>query len=73
MPFNTLEETATMVVDQLRSASYSEDADKLWRALVKALGDKLNEESAGTGEAKEEKEEEEKEGESGGGEGEGEE
>jgi hypothetical protein len=50
-----------MAVDQLRSASLPEDADKLWRALVKALGDKLNEESAGTGEAKEEEEEEEKE------------
>jgi hypothetical protein len=37
-----LEETATMAVDQLRSASSPEDADKLWRALVKALGDKLN-------------------------------
>ena len=56
-----LEETATMAVDQLRSASSPEDADKLWRALVKALGDKLNEEPAGTGEAKEEEEEEEKE------------
>jgi hypothetical protein len=56
-----LEETATMAVDQLRSASSPEDADKLWRALVKALGDKLNEESAGTREAKEEEEEEEDE------------
>jgi hypothetical protein len=53
------EETTTMAVDQLRSASSPEDANKLWRALVKALGDKLNEESAGTREAKEEKEEEE--------------
>jgi hypothetical protein len=56
-----LEETATMAVDQLRSASSPEDANKLWRTLVKALGDKLNEEFAGTGEAKEEEEEEEKE------------
>jgi hypothetical protein len=48
-----LEETATMAVDQLRSASSPEDADKLWRALVKAPGDTLNEESAGTREAKE--------------------
>jgi cell division GTPase FtsZ len=55
-----LEETATMAVDQLQSNSSPEDADKLWGALVKALGDKLNEESAGTGEAKEEEEEEEK-------------
>jgi hypothetical protein len=54
-----LKETATMAVDQLRSASFSEDADKLWRALVKALGDKLNEDSAGTRKAKEEEEEEE--------------
>jgi hypothetical protein len=58
-----LEETATIAVDQLRFASFSEDADKLWRALVKALRDKLNEESAGTREAKEEEEEEEEEGE----------
>jgi hypothetical protein len=56
-----LEETATMAVDQLRSASSPEDADKLWRALLKALGDKLNEESAGTREAKEEEEEEKEE------------
>jgi hypothetical protein len=50
-----LEETATMAVDQLRSASsLAEDADKLWWALANALGDKLNEESAGTREAKEE-------------------
>jgi hypothetical protein len=56
-----LKETATMAVDQLQSASSPEDADKLWRVLVKALGDKLNEESAGTREAKEEEEEEEKE------------
>jgi hypothetical protein len=54
-----LEETATMAVDQLQSASSPEDADKLWRALVKALGNKLNEESAGTRETKEEEEEEE--------------
>jgi hypothetical protein len=54
-----LKKTATMAVDQLRSASFPEDADKLWRALVKALGDKLNEESAGTREAKKEEEEEE--------------
>ena len=46
-----LEETATMAVDQLRSASSPEEADKLWLALVKALGDKLNEEPA-TGEAR---------------------
>jgi hypothetical protein len=56
-----LEETATMAVDQLRSASFPEDADKLWRALVKALGNKLNEEFASTREAKEEEEEEEEE------------
>jgi hypothetical protein len=56
-----LEETTTMAVDQLRSASSPEDADKLWRALEKALEDKLNEESAGTREAKEEEEEEEEE------------
>jgi hypothetical protein len=54
-----LEETATMAVDQLRSVSFPEVADKLWRALVKALGDKLNEESGDTREAKEEEEEEE--------------
>jgi hypothetical protein len=54
-----LEETATLAIDQLRSASSPEDADKLWRALVKALGDKLNEESAGTREAKKKEEEEE--------------
>jgi hypothetical protein len=57
----SLEETATMAVNQLRSAFSQEDADKLWRALVKTLGDKLNEESAGTREAKEEEEEEEEE------------
>jgi hypothetical protein len=50
-----------MAVDQLWSASSPEDADKLWRTLVKALGDKLNEKSAGTGEAKEEEEEEKEE------------
>jgi hypothetical protein len=38
-----LAETATMAVDQIRSARSPEEADQLWVALVKAMGDKLNE------------------------------
>jgi hypothetical protein len=56
-----LEETATMADDQLRSASSPEDADKLWRALEKALGDKLKEEEEKEEKAEKEKEEEKEE------------
>jgi hypothetical protein len=69
-----LAKTATMAVDQIRSARSPKEADHLWVALVKVLRDKLNEkaeeekaakekeeEPTGMGEAREEKAAEEEE------------